>query len=214
MKNLLSSALQENNLLLDETAQQKLLDFLKLLQTWNRVFNLTAITEPREMIYLHIIDSLMVSPFLEGSRMLDAGTGAGLPGLPLAIISPQQHWVLLDKNNKKTRFLTQVIAELDLHNVEIIHSRSEDFHPQACFDNILSRAFGTLKMFAETTCHLLCKNGMLIALKGKYPQDELENLPHLFFVKDSSRVNIKGFNVERHIIRLKKDSHGKNNCGD
>jgi len=199
---LFKKALQENSLTLTAIAQQQLLHYLDLMQTWNRVFNLTTITQPRDMIYLHIIDSLIVHPYLHGERLLDVGTGAGLPGIPLAIINPHQHWVLLDKNSKKTRFLTQAAAELKLKNIEIIHHRSEDFHPDLCFDSILSRALGTIRLFIESTCHLLRPDGLLIAMKGKYPQDELNDIPEHFRLLDVMRLNINGINVERHIVRL------------
>lgn len=199
---LLKAALQENKLTVSEAAQQQLLHYLELMQKWNQVFNLTNITNPRDMVYLHIIDSLAVQPCLHGSRLLDVGTGAGLPGIPLAILNPGQHWVLLDKNSKKTRFLTQTAAELKLKNVEIVHSRSEDFHPGYCFDSILSRALGTLRMFVETTRHLLCPDGMFIAMKGKYPGEELDDLPQDVRVLDVPRLEIKGVEIERHIVRL------------
>ncbi|MBX3708372.1 MAG: 16S rRNA (guanine(527)-N(7))-methyltransferase RsmG [Gammaproteobacteria bacterium] len=199
---LLKKALQENGLNIDDAAQQKLIHYLEQIQAWNRVFNLTTITQPREMVYLHLIDSLAVQPYLVGQRMLDVGTGAGLPGIPLAIANPNQHWTLLDKNSKKTRFLTQMIAELTLPNVQVIHSRSEAFHPTQCFDSILSRAFGTLQLFAETTGHLLCPSGKLIAMKGKFPQDELAHTLEHFQVQDVTRVEIKGIDIERHIVRL------------
>jgi 16S rRNA (guanine527-N7)-methyltransferase len=201
-RELLSNALEENQISLDTPSQDRLIRYLELMQTWNRVFNLTTITAPRDMVYLHILDSLMVQPFLHGERLLDIGTGAGLPGIPLAIVNPGRQWILLDKNSKKTRFLTQAVAELELANVAVIHSRSEDFQPAQCFDSILSRAFGTLHLFSETTEHLLCPDGILIAMKGKYPQDELADIPDRFRVKDITRLNMKGMNIERHIVRM------------
>jgi 16S rRNA (guanine527-N7)-methyltransferase len=207
MNKLLVSALKENNMSVPAAEQQKLVSYLALMLKWNKVFNLTSITDPRDMVYLHIIDSLAVNPFLHGKRLLDVGTGAGLPGIPLAIMNPDQHWVLLDKNSKKTRFLTQTAAELKLTNVEAVHSRSEDFHTSHCFDSILSRALGTIHMFAESTRHLLCPDGMLIAMKGKYPQEELDDLPVNFTVKDITRLDIKGMDIERHIVRINKREH-------
>jgi 16S rRNA (guanine527-N7)-methyltransferase len=204
MKALLQLALQENHLSLSESEQQKMIRYLELMQTWNKVFNLTNITAPRDMVYLHIIDSLAVQPHLNGTRLLDVGTGAGLPGIPLALLNPEQQWVLLDKNSKKTRFLTQTVAELQLVNVEIVHNRSEDFHTSHCFDSILSRALGTIRMFAETTEHLLCPTGKLIAMKGKYPQEELDDLPDNIKVEDITRLDIKGMEIERHIVRMTK----------
>ena len=199
-RSLLVQALQENQLHLNESAIQQLIRYLELIQTWNRVFNLTTITNPRDMVYLHLIDSLAVQPFLHGNRLLDVGSGAGLPGIPLAIANPNQTWVLLDKNNKKTRFMTQVIAELGLSNAEAIHSRCEDFHPSLCFDSILSRAFGTLRLFAESTAHLLCKQGKFIAMKGKVPHDEINDLPAHFLLQNVVRLDIKGIEIERHVI--------------
>lgn len=204
LENLLKTALEENCFLVNAAIQQKLIHYLELIQAWNRVFNLTAITDPREMVYLHIMDSLSVNKYLHGKEMLDVGTGAGLPGIPLAIINPDQNWKLLDKNSKKTRFLTQAIAELDLQNAQAIHARSEEFHPKQCFDSIISRAFASLHTFAETTGHLLCPNGKLIAMKGKYPQDEILDIPQGFHVEDILRLDIKGIEVERHIVRINK----------
>jgi 16S rRNA (guanine527-N7)-methyltransferase len=153
------------------------------------------------MVYLHLIDSLMVQPFLQGNRLLDVGTGAGLPGVPLAIVNPEKNWVLLDKNNKKTRFLTQLIAELDLKNVQVVHARCEDFKTKDCFDSILSRALGSLQWFHDVTKHLICPNGKWIAMKGKYPQDELAYLP---YVTEVSRLTIKGMDIKRHIVTFKE----------
>ena len=202
---LLSKALQENHLTVSAEAKTKLIHYLELIQKWNRVFNLTTITQPQDMIYLHLIDSLMIAPFLAGHRFLDVGTGAGLPGIPLAIYQPEHQWVLLDKNSKKTRFLTQVVAELGLSNVEVVHARSEDYHPPHCFDNILSRALGSLKLFTDTTQHLLCPQGFLIAMKGKYPQEELDDLQKPSRIQKVTRYTINGLNIERHIICIKGD---------
>jgi len=204
--NIFEKALLDNHITLSDQAKHKLIQYLDLMKTWNRVFNLTTITDAREMVYLHLIDSLVVMPFLHGSRLLDVGSGAGLPGIPLAIANPDHHWVLLDKNIKKTRFLTQAIAELGLTNVQVMHSRCEDFHPTQRFDSILSRAFGTIQMFVETTRHLLCPDGKLIAMKGKYPEDELNAIPDHYLAQDITRLDIKGIHIERHIVRLTKNN--------
>jgi 16S rRNA (guanine527-N7)-methyltransferase len=204
IQTLLKEALHQNNLPLPPATQEKLALYLTLIQTWNRVFNLTTITTPKDMVYLHLIDSLIITPHLHGNRFLDVGSGAGLPGIPLAIIHPDQHWTLLDKNSKKTRFLTQVIAELGLKNAQAMHHRCEDFHPPQCFDSILSRAFGTLRLFVETTEHLLCDDGLFIAMKGKYPQEEIDELPERFLLQKTAPLAIKGIDVERHAICLSK----------
>ncbi len=201
---LLMKALTENQLSLDELKLEQLGQYLTLIDKWNRVFNLTAITDMREMVYLHLIDSLLISPYLQGSRLLDVGSGAGLPGLPLAIMHPQQQWTVMDKNNKKTRFMTQAVAELALKNVEVVHARAEEFHPEQGFDTIVSRAFGSLRLFAESTAHLLAANGMLLAMKGRYPSDELNDLPEYVRVDDIVRLTMAGMDAERHVIRLRK----------
>lgn len=204
LKEELTKALKENALVFDETAIQKLLHYLNLLTTWNKVFNLTAITDPKEMIYLHLIDSLAVAPYLVGKRCLDVGSGAGLPGIPLAIIDPSKSWILLDKNSKKTRFMTQAIAELGLTQVSIFHGRAQDFHPALGFDSILSRAFASLPVFLESTEHLLAPEGMFIAMKGKYPEAELTEIPERFLLGDITRLDIKGTDIERHLVRVRK----------
>ena len=205
MKTMLLHALRDNQLTLGDEAVDKLVRYLELLQTWNRVFNLTSITDPREMVYLHIIDSLLTAPFLTGTRFLDVGSGAGLPGIPLAILYPEHEWVLLDKNNKKTRFMTQAIAELKLSKVQAVHTRAEDFHPAHCFDSILSRAYATLALFIKTTRHLICKNGTFIAMKGKYPQDEMAELTDLAGVTTVTPLTMKGMTLERHIVSIKPE---------
>lgn len=202
LNQLLSLALTENRLTISAENQNKLIAYLNLVTTWNRVFNLTNITEPSEMVYKHLIDSLAIAPFIQGTHLLDVGSGAGLPGIPLAILNPQQKWTLLDKNSKKTRFMTQAVAELELKNVQVVHSRCEEFQPASKFDSILSRAFGTLRMFVEVTAHLLAPNGQFIAMKGKYPDDELQDLPENVVVKEVKKVDIKGITIERHVVRL------------
>ena len=203
LHDLLQKALQLNSLNLSPDAVKKLAHYLALLQKWNAVYNLTSITIPNEMVYLHIIDSLSIQPYLNGKRLLDVGSGAGLPGIPLAIINPDQHWALLDKNSKKTRFQTQAIAELGLTNVEALHHRCEDFHPDQGFDTIVSRAFASLQTFVDTTQHLLAPDGIWLAMKGQYPEDEIMNLPKTVEVIKIERIIIKGINIDRHIVSLR-----------
>jgi 16S rRNA (guanine527-N7)-methyltransferase len=202
LENILTNALRENNLACSEAQQQKLVQYLELMQRWNQVFNLTTITAPRDMVYLHLIDSLLMQPFLHGKRLLDVGSGAGLPGIPLAIMNPDMHWTLLDKNNKKTRFITQAAAELKLTNVTAIKERSEDYQATTQFDTILSRAYGTIEMFLSTTQHLLTPDGVFVAMKGKHPQDELDNLPPNFIVEKIVPIAIKGITVDRCVVML------------
>tara|TARA_R110000868_G_scaffold108769_11_gene296658 strand:- start:1464 stop:2084 length:621 start_codon:yes stop_codon:yes gene_type:complete len=204
MKHLLLNALRDNQLTLNEATIDKLVHYLDMLKTWNKVFNLTSITDPREMVYLHIIDSLLTAPHLKGgTRFLDVGSGAGLPGIPLAIMHPEQEWVLLDKNNKKTRFMTQAIAELKLPKVQTVHTRVEDFQPEHGFDGILSRAYATLALFIKTTRHLINKNGTFIAMKGKYPHDEIAALADLAGETTITPLTMNGMALDRHIVCVK-----------
>lgn len=207
LQQIFTQALSENQLNFAASDKQKFIDYLELIQSWNRVFNLTTITSPREMIYLHLVDSLVVEPYLTGTHCLDVGSGAGFPGIPLAIINPNRQFVLLDKSSKKTHFLTQAVAELGLNNVQVVKERVLDFHPSQCFDSILSRAFGTLHMFVETSEHLLCPNGTLIAMKGKYPQDELHEIPSRYQAK-TIRLDIKGIDIERHVVCIQRKTTG------
>lgn len=199
---LLQEGLQANQIILPANGIEKMVAYLQLIQTWNHTYNLTSITAQRDMVYLHIIDSLIIAPYLQGMRALDVGSGAGLPGIPLAILQPKRQWVLLDKNGKKTRFMTQAMLELNLKNVEIIHSRCEDYRTSACFDSILSRALGTISSFVATTVHLLAPNGSFLAMKGKYPSEELANLPNRFILQNVTRLNIEGIDAQRHIISI------------
>lgn len=204
LRSLLKKALDENDYRFSVDIEEKLVQYLLLLCTWNRHFNLTGLCDPKELVYLHIIDSLSIAAYLCGCRILDIGTGAGLPGIPLALLYPHKEWVLLEKNGKKTRFLTQVIAELGLTRVTISHSRAEDFHPPFGFDSILSRAFGSLRQFSQVAEHLLSPKGLLIAMKGRYPTKELEDLPARFNIQKIAPIEIKGITLTRHVVCLQK----------
>lgn len=202
MMAVLQKALHDNQLTLTEEAQQKLIVYLEELSKWNAVFNLTSITDPKEMIYLHLIDSLLIGPYLTGNLFLDVGTGAGLPGIPLAIMYPETKWVLLDKCGKKIRFLLQMKAELGLSNIAVAESRAEHFHPQERFDGIISRAYGTLRLLTESTMHLLAPTGHWLLMKGKYPQDELADLPGEVKLYDIQSIKMTGKTLERHLVNL------------
>lgn len=204
LKNILVTALQENGHDFPAATIEQFIHFLELLQKWNRVFNLTALSSPQELVYLHILDSLAICPYLQGARLLDVGSGGGLPGLPLAIADPSKTWVLLDKSQKKTRFLTQAIAELGLKNVTVVCSRCEDFQPETGFDSIISRAFGTIRLFLETTRHLIRPQGHFLAMKGTYPDKELAEVPATFTVLDVQKLSIRGLEAERHLVRVQQ----------
>lgn len=162
---------------LDAERRALLLGLLDELGRWNRKFNLTAIRDRDDMLTLHLLDSLAVRPYLSGRRVLDIGTGAGFPGLPLAITEPERSFVLLDSNNKKIQFVRHAVLALGLDNVEAVRSRAEDFAPGEGFDTVIARAVAELAELARLAGHLVGEGGMFVALKGRYPADELDQLP-------------------------------------
>ena len=186
------------------TAQcAKLIDYVHLLIKWNQVYNLTAIRDPLDMITRHILDSLAVVPLIKGPRVLDVGTGAGLPGIPLAIALPQFKFVLLDSVAKKTRFLVQAIGELKLNNVTVETQRVEKYQTQELFDTVISRAFSSLAEYIAVAGHLSRRNdGVLLAMKGRYPQNELAVLPPGYQLKGVERLIVPDLNEERHVVQL------------
>lgn len=204
-KEVLAQALLANQHVIAEDIQEKLLAYIDLLQRWNRVYNLTAIRHFDEIISLHLLDSLSILPYLKGTRLIDVGTGAGFPGIPLALICPEKQFFLLDSNNKKTRFLTQVICELGIKNVEVIHSRCESFHPDECFDTIMTRAFASLQQIVLSTQHLLGPEGQFLAMKGIYPKDEIKELPASFCVLAVHELVIQGIHAKRHLVCIGKE---------
>lgn len=200
LKDFLEKALRNNHYQFTDEIQAQFIAYLNLMQQWNRVYNLTAIRDPQEMVILHIIDSLAINPFLHGERIVDVGTGAGLPGIPLALINPDKKFTLLDSNSKKTRFLTQAILELKLKNVEVVHARCEDFHPEKCFDTIVSRAFASIQVMLTTTEHLICQKGQFLAMKGIYPEQEIAEMPAEFEVLAVHKLKINGLDAERCLV--------------
>jgi 16S rRNA (guanine527-N7)-methyltransferase len=204
MNNFLEKALKRNGHDIPAEIQEKFLHYLDLMQRWNNVFNLTAIHEMEDMIWLHLLDSLSINTYLHGTRIADVGTGAGLPGIPLALLNPEKEFVLLDSNSKKTRFLTQCKLELTLANVEVIHARCEDFQPNDLFHSIVSRAFSSIAVMLEKTEHLLAPRGQFLAMKGAYPDAELKNLPADFMLTGVHKLTIKGLPAERHLVCIEK----------
>lgn len=155
---------------------EPLLHYLALLNKWNQAYNLTAIRDPGLMIHKHLVDSLAILPWIKGSNLIDIGTGAGLPGIPIAITRPDLAITLLDSNGKKIRFLREVKRRLGLDNVEIVESRAESYHPARNFDTVTTRAFSSLTQMINWTKHLIAEEGLWLAMKGVYPQEELEML--------------------------------------
>lgn len=183
--------------------KQQLLKLVKMLAKWNKAFNLTAIREPQEMVIRHILDSLSIAPYLVGERLLDVGSGAGLPGLPLAIIFPEKQFTLLDSNGKKTRFITQARSELGLTNVDVVQSRVEDFTSEP-YSTITARAFSSLAGIINTTRHLLAEKGRLLLMKGVFPEEELRQIPAGFMLQEALELNVPMLEAERHLIILKQ----------
>ena len=177
--------------------------YLQLLEKWNKTYNLTAVPA-EDWMTLHIQDSLSIGSYLHGSRIIDVGTGAGLPGIPLAITYPDKHFTLLDSNGKKTRFLTHVQYTLGLKNVTVIHSRVEDFKPEALFDSILSRAFASLSDMLAMTHHLCAIGGQFLAMKGQYTETELPPHIRLFGVYP---LHVPGLDAQRNLVILEKNAH-------
>lgn len=157
-------------------ATNSILQYLLLLQKWNQSYNLTAIRDLDTMVSRHILDSLAILPWIKGTRLLDVGTGAGLPGIPLALANPELQIVLLDSNGKKIRFLQEVKRKLPLPNVEVIQTRVENYHPSFDFDTVTSRAFSELAQMIHWTQHLITNEGIWLAMKGRYPETELASI--------------------------------------
>ena len=184
---------------LDAGQCAQLLDFLELLQRWNRTYNLTAVRDPVEMVSRHVLDSLSVLPWISGSRLLDAGSGAGLPGVPLAIARPELEVVLLDSAGKKIRFLNHVVRNLQLPNARPVQSRLEDYGVGTGFDIIISRAFSSLGEFARAARHL-AGAARLLAMKGRYPAAELDDLPGWVQVQSVEKLEVPGLQEDRHLV--------------
>jgi 16S rRNA (guanine527-N7)-methyltransferase len=212
----LSTGIKALNLDCPLDVQAQLLDYVQLLDKWNRVYNLTAVRDPAEMVTRHLLDSLTVLPFLDkeldkkpgGKRILDVGTGAGLPGIPLALMSvkthPEREFVLLDSNNKKTRFLQQAVAELGLKNVQVVNARTETFQPEQGFDVVLSRAFASAAdMLAGAGQHCV-PGGVMMAMKGADPAAELVDLDEAFALEQVHRLTVPGLAEERHLVCLRR----------
>lgn len=185
------------------TQKSTLLQFLELLQKWNKVFNLTAIREEEKLVPYHLMDSLAVFPFIEGKGLLDVGSGGGLPGIPLAILRPELRVVLLDSNHKKASFLRQASVELNLKNVEVVTVRAESYQPEISFSTAISRAFSDLRTFCEVTRNVILPKGALIAMKGIYPNEELTQLPSDIEVASVARLTVPGLNAERHLVIMR-----------
>lgn len=206
----LSAGIAGLGLAIDMPTQRRLLDYLALIHKWNKVHNLTAIRDPEEMVTLHLLDSLSILPYLphpqasgvSSEHLLDVGSGAGLPGIVIALTRPDLRVTTLDSVGKKASFMRQAKAELKIDNLQVVGGRVEDFSPEQPFDVIVSRAFSEMDLFVRLTRHLLKAGGHWLAMKGVYPQDELAKLDGL--AHQVVELKVPGLVAQRHLVFLKE----------
>ncbi len=200
-QHILQTGLEQLELEASESQIDLLLAFVSLIEKWNKAYNLTAIRNRDEMLRLHILDSLAILPCVSGQKIIDVGTGAGLPGIPLAILMPDRQFTLVDSNSKKTRFVQQAALELRLNNVSVVHGRIESLGHEAEYDAVLSRAFASLEDIMNMTEYLLQPEGVLIAMKGQKPESELKKIDRTYSI---TPIVVPGVEAERCVVRINK----------
>lgn len=193
----------ELGLSLPEGARARLLEYATLLEKWNRTYNLTAIRDPLKMMTHHLLDSLCVVPHLPPGTLADVGSGGGLPGIPIAIAQPARRVTVNDANAKKTAFLKQVKIELALDNLAVCEGRAELWRPRPGFDAVITRGFAELADFVASCRHLLARGGLLLAMKGAYPREELARLPANVDAGDIIALRVPRLDAERHLVRMR-----------
>jgi 16S rRNA (guanine527-N7)-methyltransferase len=198
----LAQGVQELGVALPARAQERLLQYLALLQKWNRVYNLTAVREPHRMVSHHLLDSLAVAPLIRGATLLDVGSGAGLPGIPLALALPDTRVTLLDANHKKAAFLKQAVTELELGNAAVACERVESWKPAMRFEVVISRALSDLAEFVALAGRHVAAGGRLAAMKGVHPYDEIAQLPQGWQVRQVTPVAVPGLRAQRHLVLM------------
>jgi 16S rRNA (guanine527-N7)-methyltransferase len=184
-----------------------LMEYVTELMNWNRVYNLTSVRKPTDIVTRHILDSLTILPYLQGDRILDIGTGAGLPGIPLAIACPEREFVLLDSSSKKLRFVQQTLGILNLDNVTLADSRVEEYQPELLFDTVICRAFSDLPDFYRYAARLCSSGGKMLAMKGVYPMTEVECLKDKSVIDDVVSLKVPGLDAERHLVIMHAEEH-------
>ncbi|MGQ0287387.1 16S rRNA (guanine(527)-N(7))-methyltransferase RsmG [Pasteurellaceae bacterium 22721_9_1] len=202
----LETLLKQTALSLTDQQKKQLVQLVLLLDKWNKAYNLTSVRDPKEMLVKHILDSVVVSSYLQGDLFIDVGTGPGLPGLPLAIINPDKKFFLLDSLGKRISFIRNAVRELALTNVEPVLSRVEEFKPVHQFDGVLSRAFASLKDMTHWCQHLPNQQGLFYALKGQYHEDEVELLDSHFVIQKVVELAVPDLVGERHLVLIKKNN--------
>lgn len=191
---------------LTERDAERLLQLLDELERWNRTYNLTAITRREDMVTHHLLDSLAIHADLHGSSVADVGTGAGFPGLPLAVLNPERRFTLIDSAGKKIRFVNHAAHALGLTNVAGVHSRVESMHPETPFDTVVTRAFAALPEMLEQVAPLCGPQTRVLAMKGKWPREEIEALPPDWHVENSRDLAVPGLDEARCVIVLTRSA--------
>jgi 16S rRNA (guanine527-N7)-methyltransferase len=186
-----------------------LMEYVTELMNWNRVYNLTSVRKPTDIVTRHILDSLSIVEHLHGDRILDIGTGAGLPGIPLAIACPEREFVLLDSSSKKLRFVQQTLGILKLDNVRLENVRVDEYQPDELFDTTICRAFSDLPDYYRYASHLCNDGGRLLAMKGVYPMTEIECLEDTGVVADVMVLKVPGLDAERHVVSMRPNGNGQ-----
>lgn len=202
--NKLDALLAQTNIVLTEQQKQQLIGYVEMLDKWNKAYNLTSVRSPDQMLVRHIMDSIMVNEHLTGTQFIDVGTGPGLPGIPLAIIRPDSHFVLLDSLGKRVRFMRQVQHELKIANIEPVQSRVEEYQSELGFDGVISRAFASISDMLSWCHHLPAKgNGCFYALKGTLPEEELISFPEGISLQQVIKLSVPKLDEQRHLVILK-----------
>ena len=199
------SGLNSLDCILDEAQVAKLKQYVDLLNRWNKTYNLTSVRDPKDMIPLHIFDSLIVADLIKGDNCLDVGSGGGLPTIPLAIMQPERQFSALDTNGKKTRFIQQAVIELGLKNVQVVHERVEKWQADTPFDAIISRAFASIHDFVSSSSMHLADGGTMYAMKGQYPTAEMQYLPKDFMLSNSHELRVPSVEGERHLLEITRE---------
>lgn len=202
LKARLVAGAQELGIALDAVQAAALMRLLTELREWNTRFNLTAIREPADMVDKHLLDSLSIQPYLHGRRIADIGTGAGFPGLPLAVVNPRRQFTLIEATGKKVQFVRHAIEALRIENVEIVQARAETWRPRAPFDSVIARALGKLADFIRVAGHLCARDGRMLAMKGREPTAEIEALPPGWRVRAVHELKVPGLVAARCVVEL------------
>ena len=200
----LASGAQQLGVALSDAQCDQMLTLLAELQDWNTRVNLTAIRDPVDAVVKHLLDSLSVHSFLRGRTVADVGTGAGFPGLPLAVVAPERQFTLIEATAKKARFVEHAVTRLGLSNVTVVITRAEQYRPPTRFDCVVARALGKLEEIVRVAGHLCAPRGRLLAMKGKNPRAEIGDLPSAWRVVAVHRLQVPGLDAERHLVELER----------